>query len=287
MGVYRDAMDEEMARRGYAPRTRETYLDAMKRLVRFCHLPPDKITEEDFRRYLTDMSDVRKLSPSSFNQSVAAAEVLFRSVLKRAWGQDLFRHQRPRFSLPVVLNPEEVRRLFAEVSNPRDRALMELAYGVGLRLNEILHLKVSDIDSQRMTIRVEQGKGRKDRYVMLPPTLLETLRTYWRACRPRTWLFPGRDETKRLDPTAPQRMIRVARLKARLDKPGSFHTLRHSFATQLLERGTNVRVIQTLLGHRCLHTTERYMHVAGDYLRQTVSPLEELHETKPVKKRRR
>jgi integrase/recombinase XerD len=287
MGVYRDAMDEEMARRGYAPRTRDTYLRSMERLVRFCHLPPDKIRAEDFRRYLTELTDVRKLSPSTFNQCVAAGRVLFRDVLKRNWELKLFDRQRPHFSLPVVLSPEEVRQLFAVVSNPRDCALMELAYGGGLRLGEVLNLKVSDIDSQRMTIRIEQGKGRKDRYVMLSPTLLETLRTYWRACRPRGWLFPGHDEGRHLDPTAVQKMVALARLKARIEKKASFHTLRHSFATQLLERGTNVRVIQTLLGHRSLHATERYTHVAGDYLRQTVSPLDELRATKPGKKRRR
>jgi integrase/recombinase XerD len=187
----------------------------------------------------------------------------------------------------VALNPDEVRRLFAVVSNPRDRALMELAYGAGLRLGEILSLKVADIDSQQMTIRIEQGKGRKDRYVMLPPTLLETLRAYWRACRPRTWLFPGHKDAKQLDSSGPQRMMIRARLKARLDKPASFHILRHSFATQLLEQGTNVRVIQTLLGHRYLHTTERYAHVAGDYLRRTVSPLDQLHSKTATKKRQR
>jgi integrase/recombinase XerD len=138
-----------------------------------------------------------------------------------------------------------------------------------------------------MTLRIEQGKGRKDRYVMLSPTLLETLRTYWRACRPRTWLFPGQDEGGHLDPTAAQRMIILARLKARIEKKASFHTLRHSFATQLLERGTNVRVIQALLGHRSLHATERYTHVAGNYLRETVSPLDELRLKNPGKKRRR
>jgi integrase/recombinase XerD len=287
MGVYRDAMDQEMARRGYAPRTRETYLRSMERLVRFCRRRPDQIEADDFRRYLTDLADVRGLSPSSFNQAVAAGSVLFRGVLKREWDDSLFERQSPRYSLPVVLNADEVRRLFAVVSNPRDRALLELAYGAGLRLGEVLNLKVSDIDSQRMTIRIEQGKGRKDRYVMLSPTLLETLRTYWRACRPRTWLFPGQDEGGHLDPTAAQRMIILARLKARIEKKASFHTLRHSFATQLLERGTNVRVIQALLGHRSLHATERYTHVAGNYLRETVSPLDELRLKNPGKKRRR
>ena len=266
MGVYRDAMDQEMARRGYALRTRETYLHSMRRLVRFCGRPPDQIGAEDFRRYLTDLAERRGLSPSAYNQSVAAARVLFRDMLKRDWESRLFDYQPARFSLPVVLSADEVRRLIAVVSSPRDRALLETAYGAGLRLGEILRLKVSDIDSERMMIRVEQGKGRKDRYVMLSPALLETLRRYWQAFKPRHWLFAGIAQDKPLDPTAAQKMIFTARLKAGIEKKASFHTLRHSFATHLLERGTNVRVIQALLGHRSLHSTERYTHVAGNTL---------------------
>jgi integrase/recombinase XerD len=286
MGVYRKAMDQEMARRGYAPRTRDTYLRSMEQFVRFCRRSPDRIEAEDFRRYLADLTERRGLSPSTFNQRVAAARVLFRDILKREWDARLFDYQPPRFNLPVVLSPDEVRRLFAVVSNPRNCALLELAYGAGLRLGEILKLKVADIDSQRMTIRIEQGKGRKDRYVMLSPALLTTLRAYWRTCRPRSWLFPGNEQSKPLDMTAAQRMIFNARLKARIEKKASFHTLRHSFATHLMENGTNIRVIQALLGHRSLHTTARYTHLAGSYLRETVSPLDKLQPVKKGKKRK-
>lgn len=281
MGVYRDAMDREMARRGYAKRTRKCYVGCIKRFLRFTRRSPDKIEESDFRRYLAHLADECAVSRSTFNQNVAAVRLLFKDVLQRNWDIRLFGYQAPEFRLPVVLNTEEVQRLFAVISNPRDRALIEIAYSAGLRLGEILRLKISDIDSRRMVIRIEQGKGRKDRYVMLSKALLKTLREYWRACKPRHWLFPGRDQSKPLDPTAAQRMIALARLKARIDKRASFHTLRHSFATHLMESGTNVRVIQALLGHRSLHTTERYTHLAGNYLRQTMSPLDALLKKTP------
>jgi len=276
MGSYRDAMDQEMARRGLAPRTRKTYLGCMRRLVRFCRRTPNEIGLEDFQRYLTHLTEERRVSRSAFNQNVSAARLFFREVLKRKWEAGTFAYQPPRSYLPVALSRAEVQRLFSFVCNPRDRALVELAYGGGLRIGEILHLKVVDIDSQRMTIRIEQGKGRKDRYVMLSPALLETLRLYWRECHPRGWLFPGQPPSRPLGPSGPQRMIAIARAAARLEKKASFHMLRHSFATHLLEGGTNVRVIQTLLGHRSLQTTERYTHIAGNYLRETKSPLDTL-----------
>ena len=276
MGADRDAMDRHMARCGLAPRTRRTYLHCMRRLVRFCRKPAQQITAEEVQRYLTHLAVERQVSRSAFNQNVSAAKLFFKDLLKREWDLSLFSYQPPRSYLPVALNPDEVGRLLSVVDDLRDRALIQVAYGAGLRLSEILQLKVSDIDSQRMTIRVEQGKGRKDRYVMLSRALLDTLRCYWRERRPQSWLFPGPEPTKPLGPSGPQRMIAIARAGARIGKRASFHTLRHSFATQLLARGTNVRVIQALLGHRSLQTTERYTHIAGDYLRQTQSPLDTL-----------
>ena len=158
---------------------------------------------------------------------------------------------------------------------------MELAYSAGLRLGEVLHLKVSDIDSERMVIRVEQGKGKKDRNVMLADSLLATLRAYWKQERPREWLFPGQDGRQPLNATIFQRAFVVAKQAARIEKQVSFHSLRHSFATHLMESGVSVRTIQALLGHRSLNTTQRYTHVAGDYLRETRSPLDSLRETPP------
>lgn len=276
MGVHRDAMERKMVRSGLAQRTRETYLGCMIRFLRFCRRPPDAIEPEDLERYVYHLAEERHRSASSLNQLLSAAKVLFKDVLKRDWNAEIFKRLPTGWTLPVVLSVEEVRRLLSVVRNPRDRALIEIAYGSGLRLGEILHLRVSDIDSRRMTIRVEQGKGGKDRYVMLSPALLDTLRCYWRACKPHGWLFPGDDERKPLGPTVPQRMIAVARLAAKIEKKVSFHVLRHSFATALLEQGTDVRRIQALLGHASLQTTQRYTHLAGDYLRSTPSPLDRL-----------
>jgi site-specific recombinase XerD len=200
----------------------------------------------------------------------------YNEVLHRSWPLEI-RYQRAPQRVPVTLSPEEVTRLLRAVPGLRERAAMEIAYAAGLRLSEVLHLKLSDIDSQRMILRVEQGKGKKDRNVMLSPALLQTLRTYWKQCRPRVWLFPGHGGKRPLHATLLQRAFRQAKDQARITKPVSFHSLRHSFATQLLESGVNVRTIQALLGHRSLATTQRYTHVAGDYLRQTRSPLDALN----------
>jgi site-specific recombinase XerD len=163
--------------------------------------------------------------------------------------------------------------------------MMELAYGGGLRLMEVVRLRPSDIDSDRMIIRIDQGKGRKDRNVMLSKGLLETLREHWKAeSRPkRPWLFPGRTPGHHINPTVPERAFVMAKLKARIEKDVTFHSLRHTFATHLLEAGVSIRRIQALLGHRCLSTTERYLHVGGDYLRQTQSPLDQLKRTRKPK----
>jgi site-specific recombinase XerD len=158
---------------------------------------------------------------------------------------------------------------------------MEIAYAAGLRLGEVLNLKLTDIDSGRMILRVNQGKGKKDRNVMLSPALLETLRSYWRASKPRVWLFPSPAGKGPLNATIIQRAVAQARMQARIGKPVSFHSLRHSFATHLLESGVNVRTIQALLGHSSLGTTQRYTHVAGDYLRTTKSPLDRLRQVSP------
>jgi site-specific recombinase XerD len=185
------------------------------------------------------------------------------------------RYQRPPRRLPVVMSEEEVKRLLEGAHSLRDRALLETGYATGMRVSEVTRLLITDIDSQRMQIRVDQGKGRKDRYVMLSPSLLETLRKYWRASKPRVFLFPG-VKGRPLSISAAQKAFDKARLQAGIKKSVSFHTLRHSFATHLLEDGANVRKIQALLGHRSLQTTELYTHVAENYLNQTRSPLDRL-----------
>ncbi len=274
MGVLREAMQREMALSGFAPRTQKTYLAWMRRLIRHVGVAPGEISESQVREYLASLAQ-RGLSPSSINQAISAMAFFFRHVLARPW-QLQITYQRAPQRVPVVLSREEVARLLAAVPTLRERAAMEIAYGAGLRLNEVLNLKLTDVDGERMILRVDQGKGRKDRNVMLSPKLLETLRTYWRRGRPRVWLFPGQGGKRHLHPTILQRAFKQAKVEARITKPVSFHSLRHTFATHLLESGVNVRTIQALLGHRSLGSTQRYVHVAGDYLRQTRSPLDSL-----------
>jgi integrase/recombinase XerD len=274
MGVFREAMQREMALSGFTPRTQKTYLGWMRRLIRHVRVAPDEISESQVREYLAFLAQ-RGLSPSSINQAISAMAFFFRHVLARQW-QLPITYQRAPQRLAVVLSREEVTRLLAAVPTLRERAAMEIAYGAGLRLSEVLSLKLTDVDGERMILRVDQGKGRKDRNVMLSPKLLETLRTYWRQSRPRVWLFPGHGGKRHLHPTILQRAFKQAKEEARITKPVSFHSLRHTFATHLLESGVNVRTIQALLGHRSLGSTQRYVHVAGDYLRQTRSPLDSL-----------
>lgn len=282
MGVFRDAMVQALALRGLAPRTCSTYLNWMRRLVRFCRVSPDQLTTEHVRAFLLDLTQVRNVSFSTFNQALNAARFFFIEVLKKPLVLEGLRFQKAPRRLPVVMSEEEVRRLLSAASPLRDRALLETAYATGMRLGEVLRLKICDIDSQRMMIRVEQGKGRKDRYVMLSVSLLETLRTYWRASKPKVFLFPGLGGNRPLNATIAQRAFGYAKERAGITKPVSFHTLRHSFATHLIESGTNVRTIQALLGHRSLQTTERYTHLAQNYLHQTSSPLDRLRKEAPT-----
>lgn len=274
MGAMRETMLREMSLRGFAAGTQRAYVGWMARLVSQTRVAADELQETQVRSYLGSLSQTG-LSSSTLNQAISAVRFFFNEVLHRDWPLEL-RYQRAPQRVPVTLTPDEVARLLAAVPGLRERAAMEIAYAAGLRLNETLHLKLSDIDSQRMILRVEQGKGRVDRNVMLSPALLQTLRAYWKQSRPRMWLFPGHGGQRPLNATVIQRAFTQAKRQAGISKPVSFHSLRHSFATQLLESGVNVRTIQALLGHRSLGTTERYTHVAGDYLRQTRSPLDAL-----------
>jgi len=285
MGKHKEAMMREMALRGYAPRTREAYLQRMRRLVRYFGRPPDELSEDEVMDYFRSLAS-EKISSSTFNQSLAAARVYFVGVLKRDWEIKTLNYHKQPLRLPEVLNGEEVQRLFDGTESLRERALFEIAYGTGLRINEAIHLRVGDIDSTRMTIRVHRGKGAKDRYVPLPRTVLETLREHYQRERPRHYLFPS--PTK---PNAPihstwvQRSFQYALRRARIEKRATFHTLRHSFATHQLEAGVNPHVLRNLLGHRSLGTTERYFHVASDYLKTTPNPLDSLVSPKGPKKR--
>lgn len=288
MGQFRDRMDADMEIRGLAPSTRKSYLRAIRKFVQYFMRPPDTLSLEDIRRYQLHLTRERKVSWSVFNVAVAALKFFYRVSLKKDWNIEEVPYQRKPRILPEILSAEKVAALFDSTRNLKHRALLMTVYAGGLRAGEATHLKVTDIDSHRMVIRIEQGKGRKDRYVMLSPKLLELLRLYWSAYRPTSWLFPSeRDSAKPLSRDALGSMVEQARKAAGIPGRVYPHLLRHSFATHLLEQGTNLRVIQKLLGHRSLRSTEIYTHVAKNYLQETSSPLEVLPDLKsppPVRK---
>jgi integrase/recombinase XerD len=287
MGKFRDRMWRELCLHGYAKGTKKAYLGSMHRLVKHFMQPPDKLSQEDVVEYFQALA-CAEVSVSSFNQAVSGARVLFKEVLKRDWSMERIRYHRAPVRLPVVLAEEEVERLLDAAESLRDRVLFEIGYGTGLRINEVLSLLVSDIDSYRMTIRVEQGKGRKDRYVPLPRKLLKTLRDYYRQERPRHFLFPSPCKPGQpLNATTVGHVFNYARHRARIEKPATYHSLRHSYATRQVEAGVRPDVLQRLLGHRSLATTARYLHVAGDHLTKTESPLDTLHSKKQRTRKRR
>ncbi len=274
----RQRMIEDMTIRKFAPRTQEGYIRAVKGFSAFLGASPDRASFEDLRRYQLHLVASGAGAPT-INHTVTALRFLFRVTLRRPHVVARLPFIREPRKLPVVLSPEEVARLLDAAPSLKYRAALSVAYGAGLRASEIISLKIADIDSTRMVIRVEQGKGRKDRYVMLSPYLLDLLRGWWRAARPRGWLFPGQNPVNPLTTRQLNRACHAAAMMAEIDKPVSLHTLRHSFATHLLEQKTDIRVIQVLLGHKKLDTTALYTRVALKALGEITSPLEHLVTT--------
>lgn len=276
MKSLREQMNDAMILRGFAARTQESYLAAVKALAKHYRRPPDLLTAEEVEAYHLHLIVERKLAYSSVNQSASACRFLFDKVLRRPQARfDIPMAKVPK-SLPCVLSRDEVSRLLAAAPNPRARALLMATYAAGLRVTEACSLQLADIESapDRMCIKVRGGKGGKDRYTLLSPVLLQTLRDYWRQYRPHTWLFPNRSGTEPLCTTMAQRMYYAARDRAKLGRHGGIHTLRHCFATHLLESGVDIHTIQRLLGHGHVSTTMRYFHLARHKLTGTTSPLE-------------
>lgn len=268
----RQRMLEDMTIRGFGEHTKNDYVRQVRAFAAFIDRRPDLAEPEDLRRYQLHMAK-NGASPSMMNQACGALRFFFHVTLGRAgFGDRMARISMPE-RLPVVLSPEEVALLLAHAPSLKHRAALSVAYGCGLRISEIANLKVSDIDSARMLIRVEQGKGRKDRYVMLSPDLLALLRQWWLVKRPKGWLFPGQQPGQQISTRQLDRACVAAAAKARLGKRVSMHTLRHSFATHLLEQKVDIRVIQALLGHKKLDTTAIYTRVALKTIRNIESPL--------------
>jgi site-specific recombinase XerD len=269
-------MVDDMTLRNFTPATIEAYVRCVARFARHFRSSPDLLGPEQVRAYLLHLLQERHVSLSYYKLTRCALRFFYRETLGRDdVPQSLAPVKQPR-TLPVVLGPDELARFFAAVKNLKHRALLMTAYAAGLRVSEVTRLRVTDIDSARMVIRVRHGKGQKDRYVMLSPRLLEGLRAYWRAARPGDFLFPGAAADRPLTTGSVRKVCYRARLAAGLDKHVTVHTLRHSFATHLLESGTDLRTIQVLLGHHSFSTTARYVHVATASLPSTRSPFDRL-----------
>jgi site-specific recombinase XerD len=273
----RQRMIEDMDIRGLCEKTKNAHIRNVKMFAAFLGRSPDTATPDDLRAWQLHMVKAGT-SASTFNVRIISLRFFFGVTCGREEMKRYMQfHRQPR-KLPVVLSVEEVAKLLASVPGPglKYRAALGISYGAGLRASEVCTLKVKDIDSQRMLIHVEQGKGAKDRQAMLSPSLLEVLREYWRESRPEGWLFPGKPKISPLSPRQLNRAFTSAKHMAGITKPASLHSLRHSFATHLLEANTDVRVIQVLLGHAKLSTTARYAHVATRTIRSTVSPFERM-----------
>jgi integrase/recombinase XerD len=274
MTTLRQRMIDDLKVRNRSSRTIKTYVAQVANFARHFGKSPELLGPEEIRQYQVYLVEQRRVSWSYFNQAVCALRFLYRHTLGHDWAVDHIPFPRQPRKLPVVLSQAEVIRLFEAVRSLKQRAILMTAYASGLRLEEVTHLQVSDIDSERMVIRVRQGKGQKDRYVMLSPTLLKLLRLYWRAEQPTSWLFPSKNKEQPINHSVVQRACHQAGLDAGLTKDATVRSLRHSFATHLLEAGTNIRIIQTLLGHSSVSTTQRYTYVSNKTVRATESPLE-------------
>jgi site-specific recombinase XerD len=275
MSPLRRRMIEDMTVRNLSPATQRSYVYAVAKFSRHFGRSPDRLKLEDVRAFQVHLV-ATGISWPALNQTVCALRFFYGVTLGHGDMPERIPYAREPRKLPVVLNADEVVRFLEAVPSLKVRTALTTAYAAGLRASEAVGLKIADIDSGRMVIRVEHGKGGKDRYVMLSAQLLGILRTYWRLARPKQWLFPGRDETKPIDVQVLHAACRSACAAAGLAKRATVHTLRHSFATHLLENGTDIRIIQVLLGHGSLSTTARYTQVSTGLIRDTKSPLDRL-----------
>ncbi len=271
----RRRMIEDMTVRNLSPATQRSYLNAVSKFSRYFGCSPDRLGLEDVHAFQVHLV-ANGISWAGLNQIVCALRFFYGVTLGLGDIPERIAYAREPQKLPVVLSADEVVRFLEAVASLRSRTALTTVYAAGLRVSEVVRLAVADIDSKRMVIRVEQGKGGKDRYVMLSPQLLRILRVYGRLTRPERWLFPGRDQDRPLDPQVLHAACKSARVAAGLVKHVTVHTLRHSFATHLLENGTDVRIIQVLLGHANLQSTARYTRVATRTISTTPSPLDRL-----------
>jgi site-specific recombinase XerD len=274
MATLKEQMLRDLQLRGLSLRTQEAYLQKVRDFARYFKKSPADVTEEEIKVYLQYLLKERRVSESTYRQVYGALKFLYQTTLKRAVTFEKIPSLKSRRKLPVVLDRTEVEALFTVTQNLKHKAILMLIYSAGLRLSEAAHLKIADIDSKRMMIRVQQGKGGNDRYTILSAVALESLRQYWRRYHPADWLFPGQTKTRAIGSKSIQTIFKVASKRAGLTKQASVHTLRHSFATHLLEDGTDIHHIQRLLGHKCIQQTTIYLHLRRKDLARITSPLD-------------
>jgi integrase/recombinase XerD len=284
MTSLRQRMTEDMQVRNLALNTQSSYLQQVSQFARYFKRSPEQLGPEEIRAYQVYLTNERKLAPGSVLIAVAALRFLYKVSLKREWSFDeVIPAPKAPQKLPVILSPEEVLQFLSCIGSMKHRAILTVCYAAGLRISEAVSLKPTDIDSKRMVIRVDQGKGQKDRYVMLSPKLLIHLREWWRMARPLDWLFPGDIQGRHISKDAVEHICQQTHQLCHIPKPITPHCLRHAFAVHLLEQGVDVRTIQLLLGHRSLATTARYLRVATSKVCSATSPLDLLPHPVPVK----
>jgi site-specific recombinase XerD len=274
MGKLREQMIVDLQLSGIKPQTQKNYLREVGNLAKYFNRSPEELGEAELKEYLLYLINKRRLSEGTFRFYVAGLKFLYRTTLKREWPVEKIRHPKRAKKLPVVLDLSEVVAILSVTKNLKHKAILMITYSSGLRVNETARLKLTDIDSKRMTVKVSDGKGSKDRYSILSQATLECLRQYWKKYRPTEWLFEGQKKDCHISMSSIQQLFQKARKRAGITKPVSVHTLRHSFATHLIEAGTSLHHVQLLLGHRSPTTTTVYLHVSRLNLAQVISPLD-------------
>ncbi len=280
MSELRERMIRDMQLRRLSDRTQESYLHGVRGLAKHFMRPPDQLTDREVQDYLLHLLNERRLSWSTCNISVSAMKFLYGATLGRTSTCLALPPRKIEQRLPEILSAQELKRLFSVTTNVKHRTLLMTVYAAGLRVGEAIGLKVTDIDGNRMMLRVEQGKGRKDRYTTLSPRLLLELREYWKLYRPSPWLFPGHRPDRPMPRDTAYTIYVRAKLKAGIHKEGGIHALRHSYATHLLEAGVDLRTLQVLMGHRSILTTQRYVRLTQKTLGAPGKPLDLLNITK-------
>jgi integrase/recombinase XerD len=275
MTPLRRRMIEDMQVRNFSPHTQNSYVQQVSLFARHFSKSPEELGPDEIRSYQVYLTNERKLTPSSILIAIAALRFLYKVTLHKDWSlEEIIPAPKKPQKLPIVLSPEEVLQFLSCVQSIKHRTILTICYAAGLRISEAISLKVADIDNKRMVIRVEQGKGQKDRYVMLSPKLLKVLRAWWPVEKPKQWLFPGDRVGSHITKDSVEQACQKARQRCGIPKPITPHSLRHCFATHLVESGTDVRTIQLLLGHRSLATTARYLRIATSKVCSTASPLD-------------